>query len=138
VLLHGFPLSGLTWRRLVPTLSKRFTCYAFDLVGLGDSRSRAAADFSSPGQGAVMRQALRALGVSSYALLGNDTGGWVARETQTRTPQLPLLPSSRVIEPGTIGKEVRAATDSMSFERTAQSNHPPPATSRRRTSCPNG
>src|SRR3990172_1713413 len=78
VLLHGFPLSGLTWRRLVPQLSQRFTCYAFDLIGLGDSTSRDAADFSSPGQGRVVQQALRQLGVSSYALLGNDTGGRVA------------------------------------------------------------
>jgi haloalkane dehalogenase len=89
VLLHGFPLSGLTWRNVVAELSKRFTCYAFDLVGLGDSRSRDAVDFSSPGQGAVMQGALRALGVSSYALLGNDTGGWVARE-------LALLDTDRV------------------------------------------
>jgi len=89
VLLHGFPLSALTWRKLVPRLSTRFTCYAFDLVGLGDSRSRAAADFASPGQGAVIQQALRALGVSSYALLGNDTGGWIARE-------LALLDTDRV------------------------------------------
>jgi len=37
----------------------------------------------------VMQQALRALGVSSYALLGNDTGGWVARE-------LALLDAGRV------------------------------------------
>src|SRR3990172_6913108 len=89
VLLHGFPLSGLTWRNVVAHLSQRFTCYAFDLVGLGDSRSRDAVDFTSSGQGAVMRGALRALGVESYALLGNDTGGWVARE-------LALLDGERV------------------------------------------
>jgi len=80
VLLHGFPLSGMTWRGLIPELSKRFTCYALDLVGLGDSTSSDNVDFSSRGQGVVMQQALRALGVSSYALMGNDTGGWVARE----------------------------------------------------------
>jgi len=80
VLLHGFPLSGLTWRKLVPTLSPRFTCYALDLIGLGNSTSPDAADFGSPGQGAAFQQALLALGVSSYALVGNDTGGWIARE----------------------------------------------------------
>ena len=89
MLLHGFPLSGLTWRNVVAQLSQRFTCYAFDLVGLGDSRSRDAVDFTSSGQGAVMRGALRALGVESYTLLGNDTGGWVARE-------LALLDGERV------------------------------------------
>src|SRR5579862_8032391 len=74
VLLHGFPLSGLTWRKVVPELAQRFTCYTLDLVGLGESRSGAAVDYSSPGQAVVLRQALRAQGVTSYALMGNDTG----------------------------------------------------------------
>ncbi len=87
VLLHGFPLSGLTWRKVVPALSKRFTCYAFDLVGLGDSTSRDAADFSSQGQAAVLQQALFAKDVSSYALMGNDTGGWIARELALLEPE---------------------------------------------------
>jgi haloalkane dehalogenase len=89
VLLHGFPLSGLTWRKVVPELARRFTCYAFDLVGLGDSTSRDPVDFSSQGQAAVFQRALAAQGVSSYALLGNDTGGWIARE-------LALLDGERV------------------------------------------
>jgi haloalkane dehalogenase len=87
VLLHGFPLSGLTWRRVVPALATRFTCYAFDLIGLGNSTSPRPANFSSPGQGAVFQRALRALGVSSYALIGNDTGGWIARELALLEPE---------------------------------------------------
>lgn len=86
VLLHGFPLSGLTWRKIVPELSKRFTCYAFDLVGFADSISRDAGDFSSTGQALVLQRALSAEGVSSYALLGNDTGGWIARELALLDP----------------------------------------------------
>ena len=86
VLLHGFPLSGLTWRKIVPELSKRFTCYALDLVGLGDSSSRDAADFSSPGQAEVLGRALSAQGVATFALLGNDTGGWIARELALLDP----------------------------------------------------
>ena len=80
VFLHGFPLSGLTWRNVAAGLADRFTCYALDLVGLGESTSSASEDFSSPGQARVMKQALAELGVESYALAGNDTGGWVARE----------------------------------------------------------
>ena len=87
VLVHGFPLSGLTWRKIVPELSKRFTCYAFDLVGLGNSTSSDAADFSSTGQAEVLRRALSAQGVSSYALMGNDTGGWIARELALLEPE---------------------------------------------------
>jgi pimeloyl-ACP methyl ester carboxylesterase len=87
VLLHGFPLSGLTWRKIVPALSQHFTCYALDLIGLGGSTSRDAVDFSSPGQAAVFQRVLRALGVSTYALMGNDTGGWIARELALLEPE---------------------------------------------------
>lgn len=87
VLLHGFPLSGLTWRKLVPALAQHFTCHALDLVGLGDSSSPLATDFSSEGQGAVFQRVLRALDVTSYALLGNDTGGWIARELALLEPE---------------------------------------------------
>jgi len=87
VLFHGFPLSGRTWRKLVPGLSERFTCYAFDLVGLGDSSSGNTADFSSQGQAKVFERALFTLGVSSYALLGNDSGGWIARELALIEPE---------------------------------------------------
>jgi haloalkane dehalogenase len=86
VLLHGFPLSGLTWRKVVPQLAEHFTCYALDLIGLGDSTSPVAADFSSQGQAALFQRVLSAQGVSSYALLGNDTGGWIARELALLDP----------------------------------------------------
>jgi pimeloyl-ACP methyl ester carboxylesterase len=89
VFLHGFPLSGRTWDGVVARLRDRFTCWALDLVGLGQSHSTAAADYSSPGQGRAFRDTLARLGVESYALIGNDTGGWIARE-------LALLDGARV------------------------------------------
>jgi haloalkane dehalogenase len=80
VLVHGFPLTGRTWDGLVEHLCDRFTCYAPDLIGLGESSSTSAGDHSSPGQARVLQGLLSALGVASYALIGNDTGGWIARE----------------------------------------------------------
>ncbi len=80
VLLHGFPLSGHTWDRVIARLRDRFTCYTLDLIGMGESRSTADDDYSSPGQGRAFRGALLELGLGPYALVGNDTGGWVARE----------------------------------------------------------
>jgi pimeloyl-ACP methyl ester carboxylesterase len=87
VLFHGYPLSGWTWRKLIPDLARHFTCYAFDLVGLGGSDSSDNTDFTSPGQGRVFQRALRELGVTSYALMGNDSGGWVARELAVLEPE---------------------------------------------------
>ncbi|HVP29258.1 MAG TPA: alpha/beta hydrolase [Myxococcota bacterium] len=80
VFLHGFPLSGRTWEAVVARLRDRFTCYAPDLIGLGLSHSTAADDYASQGQARAIQAALRQLRVDSYALVGNDTGGWIARE----------------------------------------------------------
>jgi pimeloyl-ACP methyl ester carboxylesterase len=80
VFLHGFPLSGLTWDRVVRILRDRFTCYTPDLIGLGQSSSAADPDYASQGQARALREVLSQLELDSYALVGNDTGGWVARE----------------------------------------------------------
>ena len=80
VFLHGFPLSGHTWDTVVAHLRDRFTCYAPDLIGLGQSHSTAGEDYSSQGQARALQGMLSELGVESYALVGNDTGGWIARE----------------------------------------------------------
>src|SRR5262249_7852133 len=80
VFLHGFPLSGRTWDKVVSHLRDRFTCYTADLIGLGESHSNAADDHSSQGQARALQRTLLDLGVDSYALVGNDTGGWIARE----------------------------------------------------------
>jgi pimeloyl-ACP methyl ester carboxylesterase len=80
VFLHGFPLSGETWDEVVTAVADRFTCITLDLIGLGGSTSTDPDDYSSPGQARVFRAALSELGVSSYGLVGNDTGGWIARE----------------------------------------------------------
>ena len=80
VFLHGFPLSGSTWDEVVLHLRARFACYTPDLIGLGQSHSTADDDYSSPGQARAFQGLLSKLGVDSYALVGNDTGGWIARE----------------------------------------------------------
>jgi pimeloyl-ACP methyl ester carboxylesterase len=80
VLVHGFPLSGRTWDGVVAHLRERFTCVTPDLVGLGGSESSADRDHTSPGQARAIQAMLRERGIESYALAGNDTGGWVARE----------------------------------------------------------
>src|SRR4030095_15339583 len=66
VFLHGFPLSGRTWDAVVARLRDRFTCSTLDLVGLGQSHSTTAVDYSSPGQARAFMGALAQLGVGPY------------------------------------------------------------------------
>ena len=40
LLVHGFPLSGFTWRFVAAALADRFTCFVPDLPGLGRPGSR--------------------------------------------------------------------------------------------------
>src|SRR4051794_9467490 len=89
VFLHGFPLHGFTFRKLLPELSREHTCYVVDLLGAGGSRWSAQTDFSFPAQAQAVSRALYALGVEKYALLAHDTGASIARH-------LALLDASRV------------------------------------------
>jgi haloalkane dehalogenase len=77
--LHGWPLSGITFRKLVPYLSGRFTCYVIDLPGGGDTEWTDATDFSWPGQAATLKQWVDLLGLESYYVFGQDSGAMIAR-----------------------------------------------------------
>ena len=79
LLVHGFPLSGFTWRELLPELSKRYTCYAPDLPGMGETAWTDATDFSFPGQGRTLKAFVDRLGLERYHVLAQDTGGTFAR-----------------------------------------------------------
>jgi pimeloyl-ACP methyl ester carboxylesterase len=87
VFLHGFPLSGETWDGVVAGLRDRFTCWTLDLIGLGGSSSTSDEDYASPGQARAFAAALSALGIGPFALVGNDTGGWMARELALLDPR---------------------------------------------------
>jgi len=89
VFLHGFPLHGFTFRKLLPVLSQRYTCYVVDLLGAGESRWSDKTDFSFPAQAQAVSRALRMLNVERYAVLAHDTGASVARH-------LALLDTERV------------------------------------------
>jgi pimeloyl-ACP methyl ester carboxylesterase len=79
VFVHGWPLHSGTFRALVPLLADRFTCHLVDLPGSGRTESPADAPVDFPSQAAVVRAAIDALGLSRYALVAHDSGGFIAR-----------------------------------------------------------
>lgn len=93
--LHGWPLSGFTFRRLMPALAARFTCYLPDSPGAGETRVREGHDYRFAGQAACYARFADALGLSRFRLLAHDTGATIARQIAldlgARVQQLVLI-----------------------------------------------
>lgn len=79
VFIHGYPVHGFTWRKLVPYLAKEFTCYVVDLPGLGDSQWTKQSDFSFCAQARRLSLLLDRLGIASCALIAQGAGATIAR-----------------------------------------------------------
>jgi pimeloyl-ACP methyl ester carboxylesterase len=97
--LHGWPLSGFTYRKVLPALATRFACYVVDLPGAGDTRWRDGTDFSFSGQAETLRRLLDALALSDVHVVAHDTGGTIARA-------LALLGGGRLGKMVLIGTEI--------------------------------
>jgi pimeloyl-ACP methyl ester carboxylesterase len=79
LMLHGWPLSGATFRFVAGLLSEHFTCYVPDLPGGGDTKWSDKTDFKWKGQAETVRQLANRLGLERYYLVGQDSGAMIAR-----------------------------------------------------------
>ena len=77
--IHGWPASGATFRRLLPSLAPSVTCHVLDLVGAGDSRFDRSARISIADHADAVRRVLDALELPDVAVVGHDSGGLIAR-----------------------------------------------------------
>ena len=89
LLIHGWPLSSWSFRRVLPRLAERFTCYLPDTPGLGESEWHEDADFTFAVQAERLRRFADELDLAAYSLFAFDTGGTLAR-------QLALIDPARV------------------------------------------
>ena len=97
--LHGWPLSGFTWRKVVPPLAAEFTCVVVDLPGAGATRWRAENDFSFTGQARNLVRFVEKLGLERFHVVAHDTGATIGRA-------LALLAPDRVRSMTLIGTEI--------------------------------
>ena len=86
--VHGWPVSGATFRKLLPHLAEHVTCHVIDLPGAGDSRVDASTPLSVDQHITSVRRIVDLLGLESVALVGHDSGGMIARHAMAGDPRL--------------------------------------------------
>ena len=79
LLVHGFPLHGFTWRKLLPELSQHYRCIAVNMAGKDDSEWGADTDFSFPAHAERLKTLIDYLEIDQYSILAHDTGATIAR-----------------------------------------------------------
>lgn len=87
VLIHGWPLHSATYRSLLPTLRKHFTCHFFDLPGAGKTRVDDVSKINLRTHADTVVSALDQVGLTRYAMLAHDSGGVVTRAVAARRRQ---------------------------------------------------
>ena len=82
LLLHGNPLTHVSWHKIAPRLAEHYTVVATDLRGYGDSskppggEDHAGYSFRAMAEDQVA--VMRALGFARFSVCGHDRGGRVA------------------------------------------------------------
>src|SRR5262249_53840808 len=79
LLVHGYPLSSQTWRKVVPLLTASYRCVAIDLLGAGDTQVTVDADLSIETQARMLARVMDALRLPSVTLVAHDSGAVIAR-----------------------------------------------------------
>ena len=88
VFVHGWPVSGATFRRLLPHLVDHVTCHVLDLPGAGSSRFDATSQVSVEVHIEAVRRVLGELVEGPCAVVGHDSGGLIARHAAAGHPRV--------------------------------------------------
>jgi pimeloyl-ACP methyl ester carboxylesterase len=78
LLIHGLLGAGFCWRQNLPVFSRRFTTYAVDLPGFGESEAAPGMDGSMEEQARALLFWLQEHGLKQVDVVGSSWGGAVA------------------------------------------------------------
>ncbi len=91
LLIHGAPLTHLSWFRVAPELAKKFTVIAPDLRGYGDSSKPEDGEnhinYSKRTMAQDKIELMKHFGFDHFAVVGHDRGGRVAHRLALDHPQ---------------------------------------------------
>src|SRR5262245_47640813 len=114
LLLHGAPMSHISWRLVAPELAKRYTIVAPDLRGYGDSSKPPDGEnhtnYSKRAMALDQVEVMKHFGFNSFPVVGHDRGGRVAHrmaldhpEKVTKVAVLDIVPTHYLYTHVTIG-----------------------------------
>lgn len=90
VFVHGWPLSGATWRRVAAQLPEH-RCHLLDLPGSPPSSFDERTDFSATGLVSWIQRWVAEHGLASYVLVGFDSGAYFAQLVAAADPRVSAL-----------------------------------------------
>jgi pimeloyl-ACP methyl ester carboxylesterase len=77
--VHGWPIDALTFRRVLPFFTDKYTCHLIDLPGAGRTICSDARAIDVAEHGRTIRRAIEKLGLSRFAIVAHDSGALAAR-----------------------------------------------------------
>ena len=88
VLVHGWPVDGRTWRRIVPALAEHFTCHVIDLPGAGRSTWTPETPRGCDGLTTCLARAIERMDLEErFGFVAFDSGGGFARKVAAEMPE---------------------------------------------------
>ena len=78
VLVHGFGISGLTWKYIIPILKNRFQYHAIDLPGFGNSIPCSRFTFTLEAYAEALRSYIVRKNLTETVLVGQSLGATIA------------------------------------------------------------
>ncbi|MCS6836743.1 MAG: alpha/beta hydrolase [Anaerolineae bacterium] len=127
VLIHGWLGSWRYWIPLMQQLHLKYSVYALDLMGFGDS-AKNPQRYSLARQVELLTLFLDQLGIPKTALIGHGLGGMVAAEFALKSPDKVarlLLSSMPLFDPGDLKDRVPAGQRVLLTQRDRFSLAPP-------------
>ena len=86
--VHGWPVTGATFRTLLPHLADHVTCHVIDLPGTGRSRFTADTHLSVDRHITSVQRTVDLLELDNVAVVGHDSGGLIARHAMAGDSRL--------------------------------------------------
>lgn len=98
--IHGWPVSGATYRGVIPHLARDFRCHVIDLPGAGESQFDRNSPIRMSAHVDTVLAAVGQMNLGDYGIVAHDSGGLIGRYVAARDPRVRALAMGNTEIPG--------------------------------------